>query len=232
MRTFGSWGTSVPWWQRRVLRLVVVGIATLGALVWVHDPRVYYWSDTHVFFIAPPDPTHRNAATFTTDGVIATVGLVGRLVETTETASGAATQTTLLAQGVTEGHQVRQPNSGGQWVSVFDQPYLDVQVVAHSPERVRAENDRVVGRIRAQLDTLQNGVHPRYLISTTVSPSQTQVLYASGDSHRAMAGVLLVGFVLMMSLGWPGLRRRPAGDSVADHSPSTDAPRPVELAHS
>ena len=61
--------------------------------------------------------------------MIATAGLVGHLVQPKESSSGAGTQTTLIAQGVTKGHQIRLPNSGGQWDPNFDKPYLDVQVV-------------------------------------------------------------------------------------------------------
>jgi hypothetical protein len=211
---------------RRQAVVAAVGVLlTLIALAVVREPRGLYWTDTTVYFLAPSAPGV-NTYAYTTDSVIATAGLVGRLVQPDGASPGIGTQTTLLAQGVHHGSQVRLPNSGGQWAQNFDQPLLDVQVVGTTPAEVATNTTQVLDRIQKTLNKVQHGVGLKWRIALTREPSDVQVRYSEGNPHRAMAGTLLVGsLITTMLVVWSGRRRGSrAGepDAVTADQPTTD----------
>jgi hypothetical protein len=208
--------------------VAALGLAlTLVAIIVVHAPRGVYWTDTGVYFLAPVNDRHGHVNTYayTTDSVIATAGLVERLVQPNASSSGTGTQTTLLAQGVRHGSQVRLPNSGGQWTLNFDKPLLDVQVVGTTPEEVTRETARLLDRIQQTLDEVQEGVAPDSRMVLTRAPSEPQVRYSQGDPRRAMVGALLAGTLLTIMLVALAGRRRSTRIPEQDTGPAARTER-------
>src|SRR4029078_11315638 len=122
--------------------------------------------------------------------------------------AGTGTGTTLLAQGVRHGQQVRLPNSGGQWELNFDKPLLDVQVVGTTPDEVTTGTTELLARIREATVNLQAGVPPQNQMTVSPTPTQVQLHYSEGDPRRAMAGALLLGTLLTTVLAsWAGRRQ-------------------------
>lgn len=198
--------------QLRRRRLVAAGLGAFltCAGVWVvHGAQGLFWTDTKVYFLLPAhhDQKTNNYAS-TTQSVIATAGLVGRMVQPTPSRAGVGTDTTLLAQGVRHGSRVQLPNSGGQWESDFEKPVLDVQVVGTTPDEVATRTTQLLAAIQHKLDEAQRGVTPAQRIGLRQQPRQTQLYYSQGDPKRAMGGTLLIGaLITTMLIAWSGRRR-------------------------
>ena len=205
------------WW------IVAVGLCvTVAACVGIRAQAGSYWAQTNVYFLAPTDADNVNTLAFTTDGVIATAGLVAHEVAPS---SGPVTNTdtSLVAEGVRDGHRVRLPSSGGQWAVNFDRPVLDVQVVADYPDRVRSEMTRLLGDIDRVLADLQDSdnVAPTARIRTNHAPATVQIRYAQGKPSRAMAATVLLGGAATTVIASAYGRRRTTRTRATAHDVAT-----------
>jgi hypothetical protein len=99
-------------------------------------------------------------------------------------------------QGVRDGFSVRLPDTGGQWAHQFKDPYLDVQVVASSPQIVTSRVREIDGRITQALTTLEDRsqVDPEDRIATLVSPpGDPPVAYEAGRGNKAALATVVIG---------------------------------------
>ncbi|MDQ1293153.1 MAG: hypothetical protein QG608_1034 [Actinomycetota bacterium] len=180
----------------------------------VHSLPGTYSSQVDVIFLQPDDG---NTYRVVTPGLIGLAGIVGQMANGGQDQVQTVSDDVLLAEeGVEHGYSVRLPNSGGQWANNFERPLLDVQVTGDSPQEVHARLDTVLGKIDADLVDLQDRakVDPRYRVTTRLSPLNPPVLHNAGSRVRALAGSLLLGIVLALTLAvavdtW-ALRRRTA----------------------
>lgn len=103
---------------------------------------------------------------------------------------------TLYGQGIRSGMQVRLHNSGGQWVSIFDKPVIEVEVVDPDPERVQMEAARAVTRLRHILDQQQQvdfGIKKSSQVTLRESPDYPVIQEVRGNRPRTAAATLLIG---------------------------------------
>jgi hypothetical protein len=188
-----------PHGLRRWIALALVVLATGLAVVNVQLTPGVYWARTEVVLLGPPNQVRPNKLDSNSAGLIATAGLIEREMRATRTSIPATSnEVTLVDQGVYDGEQVRMPNYGGQWATNFDQPVIDLQASAASPQVVR---DRMLGMIaqaQAILRRRQDEAHvaPANRISIALSPAQIRVNYSAGAKPRAQAVLLLVGALL------------------------------------
>jgi hypothetical protein len=212
-QVLGSLGRT--WW------LLLIGLClTVGACLAIRGGAGSYWAQTTVYFLAPTDAQNANKLVFTTDSVIATAGLVAYEVDPVN-GPVTNTDTTLVAEGVRDGHRIRLPDSGGQWAANFDRPALDVQVVAPTAARVETETTRLIGAINRRLTKLQDadGVPPSGRITTTQTPVVIQVQHATGRPTRAVALCVLVGVTLTALTATAYDRRRSRSAPTAQRVP-------------
>jgi hypothetical protein len=210
-----AWSGRVPRW----VALSLVGLVVLGAAgvlaKEVRKPGVY-WSDVHVRFVAPASLTRQNSLQVPEQSLIMTAGAVGQMMNDTNDPRPASPEATLPGLGIRSGWSVTLPNSGGQFVTYFADPYLDVQVVGPTAMQVTQTMQRLIQQIQDGLTTLQNDAHvaPADRISASVLPlSVAPIYYAHGSHSRAiiaslviLSGLATVGFVVVSRLSRP---RRP-----------------------
>lgn len=155
-------------------------------------------AQAEVVFLAPPTPANPNRLASAATGVVATAGLVERLVNQGVAAPATSDSVTLLGRGVRDGSSVVLPDSGGQWAQNFERPVLVVQVTGPAPDAVNA---RLLGRVAEVERVLQNvqadqGVRPRHRITSSVVPAEPRVQLEQGYRGRALGTALLLGLAL------------------------------------
>jgi hypothetical protein len=182
-----------------VIALVGLGLTLMAAIAVYAWPGVY---QTRVDVLLLPPSTYAgiNPYTYGSARLIATAGVVARVSDPSSSAADASLSesVTLAGQGVTQGFTVRLPNSGSQWVPLFDRPLLDVQAVGRSEQDVRRSEATALSRIRgtlAQLQT-QEGVPPNQWIKLDVTPTDPVVVSGGGHRSRSLAAILLLGLAL------------------------------------
>jgi hypothetical protein len=182
-------------WAALLIGLCLTAVAVAHV---VAAPGVY-WARSQVVLLGPVLPSSMNKLDGRSDGLVATAGLIAREMNLS---GGAVPVTsnlvTLPDQGVYDGMQVRQPNSGGQWAVNFEQPVLQLQASGPSAEVVRQRIESMIAQAAAILDRRQNeaDVTRSLRITLAVSPAQVQVQYSSGDRPRAAATAVLLGLSL------------------------------------
>jgi hypothetical protein len=110
----------------------------------------------------------------------------------------ASPDTTLYGEGLREGTRVRVPNTGSQWLPLYSQPRIDVQVVSRDPALVERRAQDATARLRAVLDRRQDelAVGPRVRMSTITSPRDPIIAHVTGNRSRAALGTALLGATL------------------------------------
>jgi hypothetical protein len=200
------------WW------IALLGVLlTAAAAAWVQRAPGVYYQQVDVVFLWPESSQAQGNNTFQYGSapLIRTAGVVARAVSGPTGTSTVSETATLAGQGIRHGWSVRLPNSGGQWAFDFEQPVLSVEAVGTTPAEVTATSAAAVGRIRAELSTLQASerVPAGLLIRTRLSPPLTQLRYEGGDRRRALLVTVLLGAGLTSAavrLADRRLRRRAA----------------------
>lgn len=199
--------------------LVLAGLAlTAGAMFSIHSSPGVYSTQADVLFLAPRSAKNPNPIEDGSESLIATTGLVARIVSHGKADPPTASSgVTLLGQGIRQGYSVRLPNSGGQWANNFDRPVLDIQVTGPSSQWVRSTLDARIAQINRVLFDLQaaDGVEPQSFITTSSTPELATVAHSNGQPKRAMAATLLLGTALtgFAAVGFDRIalrRRRPS----------------------
>ncbi|MCD9196883.1 hypothetical protein [Aeromicrobium wangtongii] len=200
--------------------IVLAGLLLTGAVVVnVATVPAVYVTQADVLFLAPQSAQNPNPIKDSSESLIATTGLVARMVRNgKEEPATASSGVTLTGKGVRRGYSIRLPDSGGQWANNFDRPELDIQVVGPSKTWVRSTLDRQVLRINRALHDLQaaDGAASQDFITTSLTPAVATVVRTEGQPKRAVAAVVALGTILtaLAALGFdrtvPGARRRRA----------------------
>lgn len=107
---------------------------------------------------------------------------------------------TLYGEEVRSGTVVHLHNSGGQWVSIYDQPVIEVEVVDPDPMNVRTETAAVNTTLARILDRRQQalGIEQTSQVSLRESPSVPVVAKVRGARSRTLGAALLVGIWITM----------------------------------
>lgn len=184
---------------RRWYVVLAGAVVALVALVVIGSAPGVYSTQTDVLFLAPSSATNPNPIEAGSESLIATTGLVARIVNHGRSDPPTASSgVTLLGQGIRHGYSIRLPNSGGQWANNFDRPVLDIQVTGPSAASVRASLATRISQVERTLDDLQaaDGIAPENFITTSSTPELAPVLHHVGQPRRAMAAVVLLGAAL------------------------------------
>jgi hypothetical protein len=195
------------WWSRlstNQLRVCLALLLVCSAVVLfkvVQRPGVYF-SDAQVRFVAPTNASQANTLQISNASLIATAGAVGQMVDDRDTPRPSSPDATISGMGVRDGWAVTLPNSGGQWADNYADPFLDVQVVGPTPQKVQATMARIVAKIEVALVKIQNdGNAPAAgRITAKVLPlAAIPVYYQHGSRMRAAAGAfgVLVGIAAL-----------------------------------
>ena len=130
--------------------------------------------------------------------MVATAGLVERLVNEGAQPPATSDMVTLLGRGVRDGTSVVLPDSGGQWAQNFDRPVLVVEVTGPSADDVAARLSAAVGEVEWTLERIQveEGVRPRDRITTSMVPAEPRVRVEQGHRGAALGMTLLLGLLL------------------------------------
>lgn len=192
-----------------VLLVVVIGI--LDSLVLAYHaakkPGVF-WSRVQVAMISP-QLDKSNGLQYISPSMIVMAGVVAKTIDPDPHPRLATAEATLVGEGVRDGYSVTLPNTGGQWANQFVNPYLDVQVVAPTPDQVTATTNRLITSINHDLQSLQDKyeVPGKYRITTSLSPpAPLPIYYSKGSAKRAGAITVLLGIGITFAVA--GLVRR------------------------
>jgi hypothetical protein len=107
----------------------------------------------------------------------------------------ASPDTTLYGEGLREGTRVRVPNTGSQWLPMYSQPRIDIQVVSRDPAVVEHRAEAATAKLKAVLDRRQDelDVTPRVRMSTIIAPRDPIIAHVTGSRSRAALGTALLG---------------------------------------
>ncbi len=186
-------------------------LLTLVVCVGVASRPAVYWGQVNVVILLPQSASLPNAFRATQTNAIFMAGIIEREVGGGRTAQVASNDVTIVGQGITDGSRVRLVNNGGQWVSNFDQPVLNVEAAAATPDEVSRRLDQMVDRIQAALKRRQDMAHvaPGVRFSTTTSPAAVVIREERGRLTAALTVTVLMGLgVTTSSLVLLDMRRR------------------------
>jgi hypothetical protein len=197
--------------MRRRFGIVVLGLLlTLGLSGFIAAQPGVYYAKVQVTILAPELGTGYNAFTIATYPLI---GVAGAVAEVVGSPANGAVQVPGTADlpgvGVRDGFSVRLPNIGGQWSVGYDGPYLDVQAVGPTPDVVHAHIDSAIAQINETLHQwqIEAGVDPEDFLRTQRSPATTVVEHSRGSPIRAIAGVVILGMGLTITVAMAVERR-------------------------
>ena|SRR5882757_938648 len=180
--------------------ICAVGVlATCAVAVLLVRKPPTYWSRTQVLLVAPQSAEAPNGLRYTPASLIATAGVVAKLVDHSDGSTRVVSEgVTLVGEGIKHGYSVTVPNSGGQWANNFTQSVLDVQVVGSSEAEVSTTVNQLVVRIKRALTTIQREAHVAAvnLVRTQSTPPEPPIYRQHGSHIRAGLATLLLGFGL------------------------------------
>lgn len=198
---------------RRRWYVVVAGLLCMTiALVLIHQQKPVYFSRTSVYFLAPASTLYPNVLRTTSLDIVATAGVVAKLINgTAEQTKVASTEVTLVGRGVRDGSSIALPDNGGQWSVSYNVQALDIQVVAPTAEEVRARQSAIIAEINEKLTDLQNqaNVSADDRITTEVLPPAPPVDAYGGRPRFAEGMTVALGVALtLLAVGTVELRSR------------------------
>lgn len=201
MRLTRAWGRSAEIYcgirHRLPVLITLVGILATFLAVFVEaGGRSVYSARVQVWFITPTSADNPNGLEITPDSLVMTAGAVRRMVIDTDPPRTSSPYVPLAGEGVRQGYSVTLPNTGGQWINQFANPYLDVQAVGPSAASVLATERRLVSDINAALSTLERQQHvaPVNRIRTQLNPlTGIPVGAQRGSRIRAVLATLALG---------------------------------------
>lgn len=223
MHTDEPRGIARAWLTRGWVRFGIIAFVVLVTAVFVvqsiRKPGVY-WSDVHVRFVAPTNPTTPNSLQVSERSLVMTAGAVGQAVDDRDRPATSSSDVHISGLGIRSGSAITLPNTGGQYQNYFADPYLDIQVVGPTEAQVQVTMKRIVSEIKAKLGELQDNsnVARQDRIGAKVLPlSATPVYYEQGSRKRALGAaiIILVGVGAAAATILTRLTRRPRKSSLA-----------------
>jgi hypothetical protein len=177
--------------------IVLVGaVLTLAIGYHAASDSGVYWARTKVIFLAPSSEMYPNSLETGSEDVIITAGLVAKeMMGPAETLKFTSPDANLIGSGVTDGWSVKLPDTGGQWAPNFADQWLDVEVVAASPEQVQLRMDELIAEIDRTLARLQRSHQVRAVndISARAAPESGVIYRVIGSRIRVLAMTLALG---------------------------------------
>lgn len=214
-------------WALALAVVLAVGLAAGLAARPVH----VYVGKVRVIFLAP-ETYPGNVLAATSRSIIDLAGVVARDVNGFGDPPQPTDPTlTLASQGIRVGVSVRQPNAGGQWDTLYEEPVLDIQSTAPTLEEARTLINQTVDRVEASLTRLQDeeGVPADLRVRTRSSPEEPSFSVQSGSRVRAAAAVVLIGAIagaiLLVTVSEHDERRLRGPRHPGARYPSRRAPR-------
>jgi hypothetical protein len=190
---------TAPALMRVLLRrwyVVVAVFAVLGATFLILDEAGgAYVSETKVLFVVPGAAAVGVFDDRQRDTLVEFVGAIEQEINEGTQPDRLSPDASLFGAGVTEGHQVVIPNTGGQWQYSFPDPVLSVRVVGHSPEQVGESINALLDRIDVLAADRQSAVDPPDVISTERVPAEATVSYVGGSRRTQARALLVLGLV-------------------------------------
>ncbi|GGU07019.1 hypothetical protein GCM10007979_00750 [Nocardioides albus] len=173
-------------------------MVTVGAMLAVVQRPDVYSTRVDVIFVAPQEWQATDPSILSTsNGLIAFVGLIERMVNSDRTGRAETSRdVSLVGMGERDGVLIRLPNSGGQWNYNFNAPTLSVHVAGSGTDEVVEAREAAVDDIFATLATLQHGLPDRNRVTARAHPRRAPVLRMAGHRGRAAGAVAVVGTVL------------------------------------
>lgn len=190
-----------------MLRLwYVVGLGvvlTVAALyVTARQPPVY-WTQFNVVLLGPPgtedtsvldDPIYGLEPL---TGVLATKMNEGRPPHPTGDVDA-----TMVGQGRVVGVEVRVPNLGTQWRTIYSANYLDVQVAGPTPDAVSTAATGATEELASMLEIEQEnlGIPPELRAQAVPSSAEPVIYPVAGSRSRAAAATALSGAAITLAI--------------------------------
>lgn len=185
--------------------LVIAGtLASMAAAVLLH-PSGVHWTQFELVLLTPANQQFPNTYR---DPHFDLVPMASIIV--TEMNHGhppavmGSSATTLFGEGLRSGSRVRLPNRGSQWLPLYPQPIIDVQVVGTDLQQVQHRSAELIEQARTILRERQAGygIAPRDQITLQPSPADPITYFATGRRSRAAAATGLAGLALTIWLTW------------------------------
>lgn len=187
--------------------------AVVAMLIAVAASCMFLWPGQHVY-------SARGSVTFlwpgsislskTDDGGLAALvnfaAMVRLAIDDGQAQESTSFGGSLVGAGVRNGFTVVLPNSGGQWSAEYNQPRLQVESVAATPDVAAAKASSLIQEITAAASELQArlSIPPDAFISTSVSSVEVVDGGASlstrmrGEASLVSIGVFLTGVVIII----------------------------------
>lgn len=206
-----------------LVSLVVIACTGVGFL-WAMKQSVAVNGSTSVVFLAP-DATDGNVLAGTSAALIATTGVVAGQVNGPVDQPQTVSDVTLSSMGVRAGWSVRQPNTGGQWVTHYSDPVLEVRSTGRTLAEAQAQMETALDKVDAALASLQDSTHAPadariHVLRSPVGPVYT---VQAGSRTRTMGAVVLLGIFVWAAALIVADRVRPERRAARRHE------RPVAL---
>lgn len=161
-----------------------------------------YVSETTVVFVIPGSTAVGIFDDRKRDTLVEFVAAVELEVNNGDTPDRLAPSAPLVGAGVSRGHQVVMPNTGGQWQYSFPKPVLSVRVTGASPQSVRETIDSLLERIDTVTQNRQVAANGQDIISTQRVPAEPTVTHVGASRGTQARALLMLGLV---GLGLAGI---------------------------
>lgn len=181
---------------RRWYVVAVCALLTLGGSLVLLDRPPVYFTQFEVVLLPPNETVNPNTLREDPYGMVPMAGLlVEEYNEGHHPLNMSTTETTLYGEGLDRGERVRMRNVGNQWLPVYPNPVIDIQVVASDADSVEAEAARIAGDLDRILERRQNelGVRKVSRMSTEMAPKDVVVQEIRGSRGRTAGGLALLG---------------------------------------
>jgi len=183
-------------WRRWPVVLAGMIVTAAAGILAVQQDGTY-WSRTNLVFLAPSSTLFPNSLKTSSEDLIITAGLVAKRINGPDTVVKYASPDVTMIGTPDSGssYWLRLPDSGGQWAPSFSDQFLILEVRAPSREEVAAIQDKVVARVRSELNAMQReqGVAPVNDITLTVTPRPATIYHVTGSRLRALGMIAAVG---------------------------------------
>ncbi|WP_168626105.1 MULTISPECIES: hypothetical protein [unclassified Cryobacterium] len=197
--------------------VTLAGLALTGvAIVWVMQAPPVYFAQASVVLL-PPESAVQNAYSDAPRSLIDLAGAVAASVQGSGgDASDVSDRVTIVGEGYREGYLVRQPSVGSQWEYRFEDPVLEVQAVANTPDGARAQMEHALDTVQDTIDEFQDEqqLDVASRVRTQLVPSEPQLSEVGGNTVRGVGLTALAGLLATLAvLGTLGRPRRKPGRS-------------------